>query len=78
MCVLSTKVPIWKKSGNLFNDPPSNLLKVIIIPYFKSYNFKLFVLRIVSWYYHCLLKIVIIRYLKAYKWVLTIDFLIIL
>ena len=21
MCVLSIKVPIWKKSGNLFNDP---------------------------------------------------------
>ena len=23
MCVLSTKVPIRKKSGNLFNDPPT-------------------------------------------------------
>ena len=23
MCVLSIKVPIWKKSGNLFNDPRS-------------------------------------------------------
>ena len=21
MCLLSIKVPIWKKSGNLFNDP---------------------------------------------------------
>ena len=36
MCVLSIKVPIQKKSGNLFNDP---LIKEIQT---KIYNFRYF------------------------------------
>ena len=28
MCVLSIKVPIWKKSGNLFNDPHNSLRRL--------------------------------------------------
>ena len=28
MCELSIKVPIWKKSGNLFNDPRMTFMKV--------------------------------------------------
>ena len=30
MCVLSIKVPIQKKSGNLFNDPRIYFLKIIL------------------------------------------------
>ena len=36
MCVLSTKVPIQKKSGNLFNDPRMSLenLSIFILTFF--------------------------------------------
>ena len=30
MCVLSIKVPIRKKSGNLFNDPRNHIIKIVI------------------------------------------------
>ena len=40
MCVLSIKVPIRKKSGNLFNDPPLyiyiyiyDLVRVVFMAY---------------------------------------------
>ena len=38
MCVLSIKVPIQKKSGNLFNDPRTflYLAKSVNFPYFVS------------------------------------------
>ena len=35
MCVLSIKVPIRKKSGNLFNDP-----RIYIYIYIYIYDFK--------------------------------------
>ena len=35
MCVLSIKVPIRKKSGNLFNDPRINLRG--LFAYFSSW-----------------------------------------
>ena len=31
MCVLSIKVPIRKKSGNLFNDPPTFTFGLILL-----------------------------------------------
>ena len=31
MCVLSIKVPIRKKSGNLFNDPPDQILQIVLL-----------------------------------------------
>ena len=34
MCVLSIKVPIWKKSGNLFNDPRTVGFLLIFVSYF--------------------------------------------
>ena len=45
MCVLSIKVPIWKKSGNLFNDPRicTYIHKYICIYYWCIYMYIYFI-----------------------------------
>ena len=38
MCVLSIKVPIRKKSGNLFNDPRISLCRIFLVQSVGSVN----------------------------------------
>ena len=40
MCVLSIKVPIRKKSGNLLKAPRIYIIKLVMLKIFKNYDYK--------------------------------------
>ena len=53
MCVLSIKVPIGKKSGNLFKDPPTIFHKQIFHSIYTLFN------ECIVLFYHIFLYILI-------------------